>query len=111
MINKKNAPHYKWGNNCDSWSLVDKTHLSIKQELMPPQTREKLHFHSVSEQFFFVLKGQATFYIDNIKSVVDSNNGVSILPNEKHFIANETDKTIEFLVISQPSVGTDRTEL
>lgn len=111
MINKMNAQHYKWGNNCDCWNLIDKKHLSIKQESMPSQAREKLHFHSVAEQFFFILKGQATFYIDNIKSVIDSNEGISILPNEKHFIANETKETIEFLVISQPNVGTDRVEL
>jgi hypothetical protein len=32
--------HYKWGNDCDGWNLVDEDSLSVKQELMPAFTQE-----------------------------------------------------------------------
>jgi hypothetical protein len=35
--------HYKWGNDCDGWVLVDAENLSVKQERMPAQTAEALH--------------------------------------------------------------------
>jgi mannose-6-phosphate isomerase-like protein (cupin superfamily) len=31
-------------------------------ERMPPHTAEQEHFHQYARQFFFILKGQATFY-------------------------------------------------
>ena len=108
VADKQTAKHYSWGDSCDSWVLADAEGLSVKQETMPAGTKEKLHFHSISQQFFFMLKGTGTFYIDNEKIVVDENKGLLISPYAKHFIANETNETIEFLVISQPSTANDR---
>jgi mannose-6-phosphate isomerase-like protein (cupin superfamily) len=108
MINKENSKHYKWGDNCDSWFFVDTDNLSIKFESMPIGAKEKLHYHSKSQQFFYILKGQATFYIENRVEVVNENNGISILPSEKHFISNESDVKLDFLVTSQPSTNQDR---
>lgn len=66
ILSKENClNHYKWGNNCDGWNFVSKADVVIKQELMPSQTTEKLHFHTYSEQFFYILSGQATFLIEN----------------------------------------------
>lgn len=110
-IDKTTAPHYTWGNACDSWVLVNTEGLSVKQEAMPPGTREQLHFHSQAQQFFFVLTGTATFYIDGKKEIVSAQQGLHILPNTHHYIANETSEALEFLVISQPSTNYDRTTL
>src|ERR1043165_7849296 len=53
--------HYKWGNDCDGWNLVDETSLSVKQERMPAGASEAKHYHANAQQFFFILKGKATF--------------------------------------------------
>jgi mannose-6-phosphate isomerase-like protein (cupin superfamily) len=53
--------HYLWGNNCDGWNLVDQPGLSVKMERMPPHTAEEAHYHERARQFFFILKGTATF--------------------------------------------------
>ena len=98
-----------WGNKCDSWVLTDTVGLSVKQESMPSGTREKLHFHSNAQQFFFILKGVATFYIDEAKIIVEEYNGILIQPKSQHFIANKTDEQLDFLVISQPTTNDDRT--
>lgn len=109
VIDKSTAEHYLWGDNCDSWVLVDTIGLSVKQESMPSGTREKLHFHTNAQQFFFVLKGTATFYLEGNKIIVTGQKGILARPGTKHYIANETDKQLDFLVISQPTTNNDRT--
>lgn len=107
-MTKKTAAHYLWGNSCDSWVLAETDLLSIKQENMPPGTKEILHFHKKAQQFFFVLKGTATFYIDEKRVSLEEQQGLLINKNSKHFIANETTEPLHFLVISQPSTNNDR---
>ncbi|HYG49910.1 MAG TPA: cupin domain-containing protein [Flavobacteriales bacterium] len=108
MIDKTTANQYTWGQNCNSWVLIDDAALSVKQENMPPGSREQLHFHENAQQFFFILKGSATFYIDKEKRVINEFQGLHIMPGQKHYIANETHHELEFLIISQPSTNTDR---
>ncbi|WP_228411633.1 cupin domain-containing protein [Chryseobacterium sp.] len=78
---------------------------------MPAGTREQLHFHTEAQQFFYVLKGTATFYSDGQTTTVGEHQGILIHPKTPHYIANETAGVLEFLVISQPSTNADRTEL
>jgi hypothetical protein len=54
IIDKQSANYYQWGNNCDSWILANTPALSVKLEKMPAATKEKLHFHSKAQQFFFL---------------------------------------------------------
>lgn len=111
IIDKQTAEHYLWGDNCDSWVLADTVGLSVKQESMPSGTKEKLHFHTNAQQFFFILKGSATFYLEGNKIIVTEQKGVLVLPKTKHFIANETIEQLDFLVISQPTTNNDRTTI
>ncbi|TCK85257.1 cupin domain-containing protein [Albibacterium bauzanense] len=109
IIDRQTAEHYLWGENCNSWVLADTIGLSVKQENMPSRTKEKLHFHTNAQQFFFILKGSATFYIDDNKIIVVEQKGILIHPKTEHYIANETDEQLDFLVISQPTTNNDRT--
>lgn len=108
MINKKTAKHYHWGTNCEAWALLDTPKLSVKQELMPPGSRESLHFHRTALQFFYVLAGTATIIVDNERVEVKTAEGMPIQPGSHHYISNETESNLEFLVISQPSTNNDR---
>jgi mannose-6-phosphate isomerase-like protein (cupin superfamily) len=108
---KNNSEHYIWGNNCDSWILNNSESLSVKQEKMPPDTSEKLHFHEKAEQFFYIVKGEATFYIDDAKFSIKREESITVLPKSKHCISNESSEELEFLVISSPSTNNDRTEV
>lgn len=107
-ISKGNAAQYTWGDNCSSWVLNDTPGLSVKQERMPVGSREQLHYHEHANQFFFVLTGVATFYIEDEMIEVKEQEGISITSNRKHFVVNNTNEPIEFLVISQPSTLNDR---
>ena len=111
IIDKQTAEHYLWGNNCNSWVLADTVGLSVKQESMPSGTREKLHFHTNAQQFFFILKGSATFYLEEDKIIVAKQKGILIQPKTKHYISNETTEQLDFLVISQPTTNNDRTTI
>ncbi|UMQ39936.1 cupin domain-containing protein [Chryseobacterium sp. Y16C] len=108
---KNNSTHYIWGNSCDSWILKDTPGLSVKQEIMPPGTAEKRHFHKDAEQFFYVLKGEAVFYIGDEKLFVKTGESITILPKSEHYISNESQEDVGFLVISTPSTNNDRTEV
>ncbi len=111
VTHKDIVKKYVWGQDCISWVLNNSPALSIKQELMPAGTKEQLHLHLHSNQYFFMLKGNATFFYDGQLVVVKESQGLLVENNKKHFIMNESDGIIEFLVISQPSTNQDRIDL
>ena len=99
---------YNWGDGCYGWSLVDTEAVSVKQELMPPDTAEKLHYHEQSTQFFFILKGNAAITIDGEQSVLKPLQGIEIKPMQKHCICNSGQTDLEFILYSHPSTNNDR---
>ena len=107
-ITKANSEKYDWGEKCNGWYLVNTKELSIIEELMPPRTQETKHKHSKSQQFFYIIKGQATFLIEEKEYIIDKNQGIHIKPNMIHQIKNKTDENLEFIVISQPHSHGDR---
>lgn len=107
-VTKENSEEYDWGQKCKGWHLVNTTELSVIQEIMPSGTKEIKHKHSTSQQFFFIIKGVATFLINGEKHIINSNQGIHIQPNIFHQISNETNENLEFIVVSQPHSHGDR---
>ena len=103
--------HYIWGEHCDGWNLVDHSDLSVKMERMPPHTVEQDHFHQHARQFFFILKGRATFYTPEGPIEVKEQEGLEIQPGLTHRIANESEEDLEFILCSQPSTAGDRSNV
>ena len=108
VVNKTNVPKYNWGAHCESWVLCGLQGLSVKQEKMPVGAKEQLHYHEEATQFFFVLKGVATFYVEDEMILLKEQEGLTIEKEAKHFVLNESNEPIEFLVISQPDTTNDR---
>lgn len=100
--------HYQWGNACDGWTMLEEASLSVKLERMPPGTAEATHYHVHARQFFFILKGEATFEIDSKTSTVKKGEGVHIKPGQRHRILNDAEEDLEFILSSQPSTTGDR---
>ena len=100
--------HYKWGDDCYGWNFIDTDGLSVKQELMPPDTAEQLHYHEKATQVFFIIKGKATFIIDGFESELKPEQGIEIKPGQKHFISNRENTDLEFILYSTPSTKNDR---
>ena len=107
---KENRKHYKWGNNFSGWHLMRSQSLSVIEELMPPNTQEIKHYHKLSQQFFRILNGKATFEIENEIVEIEKGNGIHIPPKTNHRIRNDQSKNLEFIVISEPSTRGDRYE-
>ena len=100
--------HYQWGADCDGWNLLDEDSLSVKQELMPPGTKEVKHYHQKAQQFFFILKGVAQFEIEDSTIEVNEGEGLHIEAGKKHRIVNGGKGDLEFILCSQPSTENDR---
>ena len=100
--------HYTWGDDCHGWTFVDTDTLSVKQELMPPDTAEQLHYHERATQLFYILKGRAKFMIDGAGTELREQQGIEIKPGQKHFIANNDHTDLEFILYSWPSTKNDR---
>ena len=111
VVSKHNPlDQYQWGNQCDGWVLSAKPELSVKLERMPPNSAEQKHFHRHATQFFFILKGQAAFEIDERVVIIHCNEGILVEPGRKHRIINQSDNDLEFLLSSQPAVQDDRVD-
>lgn len=104
----KPLKHYQWGSDCDGWNLVDEDVLSVKQELMPAGTKEAKHYHQTAQQFFYILKGKATFEIEDSIIEITQGEGLHIEAGAKHRISNESSEDLEFILCSQPSTKNDR---
>lgn len=107
----KNSNHYLWGAECNAWHLVQSEELSVIQEIMPPGSAETPHYHTKSQQFFYVLSGEAKFELGRSSFKLKQSQGVHVLPGTKHRIMNETDQDLVLLVISNPFAHGDRTDL
>lgn len=107
-VSIKNAPNYKWGDNCDGWHLLDSQQLSVIQERMPPGTREFLHYHQESQQVFYILDGQATFILNEEELRLEAGESLSVPAGTAHQIQNLSSADLHFLVISHPKSHGDR---
>lgn len=107
----KNSKSYTWGEGCTAWQLVNTPTLSVIRETMPPKTAESLHKHSRSQQFFYVLKGEAVFELSGENYTIKANEGMHVKPNQVHRIMNATDIDLELLIISEPHSHADRIDI
>lgn len=105
---RANSEHYIWGDNCHGWHLLKNDRLSIIEESMPPNTSEVKHYHNKAQQFFYILKGNAVFELDNTTVQIGEREGIHIGRKVVHQIRNEGNMDLEFLVISEPSSKGDR---
>jgi mannose-6-phosphate isomerase-like protein (cupin superfamily) len=111
VISTARAEHYIWGGQCDGWHLAKRPGLSVIEERMPAGSSETLHRHAQSQQFFYVLSGEATFIVEGALLRVGPGEGLGIAPGSAHLVRNAGASDLRFLVISQPPSRGDREEL
>lgn len=110
-VDRSNAEHYVWGDDCDGWHLLKRDDLSVIAERVPAGAREARHVHARSRQFFFILSGCAVIEVDGHRNELGAGQGLEIAPGQAHQFRNEADAEVHFLVISQPTTRGDRTDL
>ena len=110
IISRRTAEHYNWGGDCDGWHLVKSPALSAIEERVPPGRSEVRHFHEKAEQFFYVLKGEATMEIEGETHRLSPGESIHVPPGRKHRLYNEEKEDLEFMVVSTPPSHGDRVE-
>jgi mannose-6-phosphate isomerase-like protein (cupin superfamily) len=107
-VSRKNAEHYRWGNDGDGWHLVKDQDLSVIEELIPSGAREVRHYHQRAQQFFYVLSGEVIMEVEGRTTLLAAGAGIRVLPGSRHQISNPSSGAARFLVISQPPSHGDR---
>ena len=107
----ENSKSYSWGEVCTAWQFVNTPTLSVIRETMPPGSSELLHKHSRSQQFFYVVSGQAHFELDGETYELSANEGIHVRPKQMHRIFNSGSESLELLVISEPHSHSDRVNI
>ena len=107
-VSRENAEHYRWGNDCDAWYLVNDEQLSVIEEFMPPGSAEIRHHHEKAQQFFYILSGEVMLEVEGQTTLLPAGTGIRVLPQKHHQIRNPSSSPVRFLVISHPRSHGDR---
>jgi mannose-6-phosphate isomerase-like protein (cupin superfamily) len=109
-VNRENAEHYRWGNDCDAWYLVRDKQINVIEECMPPGAAEIRHHHKHAQQFFYILTGEVLMEVEGQTALIQAGSGIRILPGARHQIRNPSSSPVRLLVISQPPSHGDRVD-
>lgn len=110
-VDIKNAEHYKWGNACDGWHLLQSDSLSVIEERVPPGEGEQRHIHNNAQQFFYVLCGEANIEVAGNVHLLRQGQGLHVPPGVPHQLSNMTHEPLRFLVVSEPESHGDRVQV
>jgi len=109
-VSLASAEHYRWGDGCEGWHLLQDPRLSVIRERVPPGKGEVRHFHSQAQQFFFILSGRASVDLEHRVVQLAQGEGLHVPAGTRHRFHNAADIAVEFLVISAPTTRADRTD-
>ncbi|MBD8526322.1 cupin domain-containing protein [Pseudomarimonas arenosa] len=108
-ISCDNSPHYRWGEACDGWRLLNRPDISIIEERVPPGLGEQRHRHAAARQFFYLLEGEASIAFDNHTVKLLAGQALEVPPGQWHRFHNHSEtQDVRFLVISAPWTMGDR---
>lgn len=107
-ISIKNAPHFLWGKGCDGYWLKKDGLFTIISEMMPSGASEKRHLHRSTEQFFYCLNGILSIELNEQAYILHEGDGIIVPPEAPHAVYNDSDKNVNFLIISCPNLLEDR---
>ena|SRR5437899_209481 len=110
-VGRHSAEHYTWGDHCDGWYLLKDAKLTVIEEQMPVGAAEIRHYHDHTQQFFFMLFGEAIIEVDDEEIRLTAGEGLHITPGQRHRIKNASSHLIRFLVISEPPSHGDRVDV
>lgn len=111
VVSINNAPHFKWGQNCDAWWLKNDGQFNVLYETMPSGSFEVKHYHQETEQFFYCLQGQLVIEFEDYEQMLQEQEGISIKAGITHKVKNSSGNLVSFLVISSPNLSGDRVNL
>jgi mannose-6-phosphate isomerase-like protein (cupin superfamily) len=78
-------------------------HHSVVHVIIPPGKSSHAHYHKISEETYYVLKGIGSMIIDAKEFRLQPGQACLIKPFETHQIFNEGEDDLEFLTVSAPA--------
>jgi mannose-6-phosphate isomerase-like protein (cupin superfamily) len=82
---------------------------SLAEATLPPGSSTQRHYHRLSEEFYFILEGQAEMEIDEHLSLVNPGDAILIPPGAWHQIKAHTDTPVRLLCCCAPPYSHDDT--
>jgi len=65
-------------------------------------------YHNEVEEIFYVVEGQAAFYIDDVKHELVAGDAVRLVPPERHAAVNEGERPVKLVFIKCPYLPQDK---
>lgn len=84
-------------NNFNMDDLPDGGHL-LQTVTIPPQTKQKPHYHDSQTEIFYILEGECIIYINNEEFMAIPGDAFVCSPGESHYLWNKTDKILILVV-------------
>ncbi len=75
---------------------------SLALVMLPPERSSRLHYHNVSEETYFILRGTARIRIDDHEFTLRPDQACLIKPLEQHQVFNDGPESLEFVTIFAP---------
>ena len=69
------------------------------------------HYHHEVEETFYVLEGQASFYVDDVKHPLVAGDAIRLEAPECHDVLNESDQPLKMVFIKCPYLPKDKVTL
>lgn len=77
--------------------------MSMAEITIPPGVIVPPHYHQVIEETYFILEGEGEMQLGEDTRTMRAGDAVVIQPNERHTIANMTDKPLKMYVTCVPA--------
>ena len=98
-----------WGNNCHVYQLVNEKQFCIMQETIAPGNEDSMHYHSISDQFLYLLSGSMEVKLIEGEISLKQYQGIMIPSKCLHRVVNhEENEAAVLLTISVPGKVDDR---
>jgi quercetin dioxygenase-like cupin family protein len=81
----------------DQTDLPGKGHL-LQVVTIPPQTKQRVHYHDSETEVFYILEGECLIYINDQEFLAKPGDAFVCSPGDKHNLWNKTDKNFKLAV-------------
>ena len=65
---------------------------------IPPQTKQRLHFHDQQTEVFYILEGECLIYLNDEEFLAKPGDAFVCSPGDKHNLWNKTDEDFKLAV-------------
>ena len=79
--------------------------------LLQPGQRLGRHYHHEVEETFYILEGQATFVINDVKHLLGAGEAVRLEAPSRHDVVNEDHQPLKMVFIKCPYLPRDKVDI